>query len=445
MTDFAASLHRAAWRGVPFGMESASAAVGRRKVRHDYPYRDTVWLEDQGKLPRAFRLAGFLVGDSAVYGGGGLQSQIRRIETAAETNGPGILVHPTRGRLTVDLVEPIVITERWDEGNIAELQFSFVHAGLQSFPAIAGALGELVGKAAGLADAAGLTAFSSAVLGPLKNGVSAIASMSSTAADWVGRVQSLARDATGLYGTVSQLGGADFGRYFNGRNSGFLAGLVSPYAGAGSVADLIALGSARRADIATAGAGIVSAISRLGLGGAPADVAGAVQATVATLRGAVANPADGVRMLGALSRFAPLSPASRTPAGTAISDLFQRAAASAIARASATYAPSSADDAQTVRGMALAPIEAAIARAGETGSDDVFQAFRALRKTVVEDLGERGGALARLTRLALPSALPSVVIAQRQYADATRADELVTQADPIHPWFMPLSFAALGS
>jgi prophage DNA circulation protein len=66
MADFSRSLRTASWRGVSFGLEMGSESLGRRKVRHDYPYRDTVWLEDQGKLPRSFRLAGFLIGHSAV-------------------------------------------------------------------------------------------------------------------------------------------------------------------------------------------------------------------------------------------------------------------------------------------------------------------------------------------------------------------------------------------
>lgn len=443
MPSFLDTLHPASWRGVPFAVKSADETVGRRKVRHDYPYRDSAWLEDQGLLPPEFRIIGFLVEDSAVYGGGSLLSQRQAIRAAARATGQGILVHPMYGRLTVDLMN-LIISER-ETGRVLELQFNFVQGGTQIFPAITGALGDLVGEAAGLADSAGLSAFSASVLVPLQSGISAATSIETTAGEWIERVQALARDATSLYGTVSQLGGADYGRYFNGRNSGFLAGLSSPYAGAASVADLIKLGAANRAAITDAAGSIHAALSEIGITKTSQDVGSAITATVAALQASAADPADGVRLLGSLASFTPLSPASRTVAGLATSDLFQRAAAAAVARASAAYAPFSADDAHAVRASALAPIEAVIARAGQTAEDGVFEAYRKLRKAVVDDLGARGGSLSRLIAVDLPSSMPDVVVAQRLYADASRAAELVTEANPKHPLFMPRTFKALAN
>lgn len=440
---FADELRRASWRGVPFGMEQGSARYGRRKVRHDYPYRDTIWLEDQGKLPREFRVMGFLIGDSAIYGGGSAIDQVARMERAAEQKGAGILVHPTRGALSVELLD-LVINERWDEGNYFELQFSFVQAGQQLFPTILGNLSDLVGSAADLADKAGLGDFVSKVAGPLQLGLGTAAGIAQTAGEWVERVQDLARDATGLYGTLSQLGGQDFGRFFNGRNAGFLSGLTSVYAGAASVTDLIRIGSDRRAAVTSAADGLTAAIGGLGTSTDAGAVAAAAQATVASLQASAADPKDGVRMLADLAAFDPVGGFSSSAGGQATSDLFRRAASAAIARVSATYAPASADDAHAVRGVVLAPIEATIARAGATAADDVFAAYRALRKAVVDDLGARGGSLARLAEVQLPSPLPSVVVAQQRYLDAGREAELVIQANPIHPWFMPLAFKALA-
>lgn len=439
-------LHRASWRGVPFGMDQSSGRYGRRIVQHAYPYRDTVWPEDQGKLPREFRIIGFLIGDSLIYGGGDVISQIKRMERAAEASGAGTLVHPTRGHITVTLLD-FVLYERTEDGfgSYAEVQFNFLQGGQQLFPAIFSNLSDLVGKAASLADKAGIGDFVSKVAGPLRNGLDAAASISTTAGEWLDRVQDLARDATGLYGTLSQLGGADFGRFFNGRNAGFLSGLSSVYAGATSVRDLIVIGSDRRAAVVEASATVQAAVADLGVGTSPEDLAGAMQAAVTALAAATADPGDGVRVLSALAAFTPSGAAARTPAGVATSDLFQRAAAAAIARISATYAPASADDAHAARGVVLAPVEAAIARAGATAADDVFSAFRGLRKAVVDDLGGRGGALTRLADVRLPRPTPSVVVAQQRYRDAARAEELVTQVQPVHPWFMPTAFKALAS
>lgn len=441
---FADILHRASWRGVPFALELGSGRYGRRKVRHDYPYRDEVWLEDQGKLPREFRLTGFIVGDSAVYGGGDVIGQIKRMERAAEQVGAGLLVHPTRGHITVELLD-LVITERWDEGNVAELQFSFVQGGKQQFPTLGPNRGGLVGLAAGRVDRAGLSAFTTRLAGPLKNGLDAVTAVAATAREWTDKIRTLSRDATSLYGTVSQLGGADFGRFFNGRNSGFLSGLVSPYAGAGSVGDLIALGSSLRATVASAADLVGARIGSLGTASDPVAIAASAQSVVAALQASAADPQDGVRILAALADFAPTGAMARTLGGEAASDLFRRASAAAIARVSATYAPASADDAHAVRARVLGPIEIAIARAGETGADEVFSTLRDLRKAVVDDLGARGGSLARLETLDLAAPRPSVVIAQQRYLDAGREAELVTQAVPIHPFFMPTRFKALSA
>jgi prophage DNA circulation protein len=444
MTDFARTLHKASWRGVPFGLDMGTSTVGRRKVRHDYPYRDTVWLEDQGKLPPSFKLQGFLIGNSAIYGGGDVQSQRVKIQAAAEAEGQGILVHPSRGRLNVDLLD-LVITERWDEGNYFELLFTFVQGGAQVFPSAAPALRDQVAKAATRADAAGIASFVKKVAGPLKQGVAAATLIKATANQWIHKISGLARDATSLYGTVSQLGGADFGRFFNGRNAGFLAGLVSPYAGAGSVGDLISAGAAQRSRVSSALGLITSTIDRIGVGASAGDVAASVHGGIEALRASVADPADGIRLMSSLAKFSAVLSGPQSAIVDATSDLFRQGAAVALTRVGANYAPSSADDASTARAAVLRPLEAVIRLAGDSGDDDVFSALRGLRKTVVDDLGQRGGALARLTEIQTLQALPSVVIAHEKYGDAARALELVTQAGPVHPWFMPTHLTALAN
>lgn len=443
MVSFADSLQRASWRGVPFGVLGEQSTHGRRLARHDYPYRDTIWLEDQGKAAPGYRITGFLVTDSAVYGGGDVIGQRKSMQSAAEANGQGVLVHPSLGRKTVNLFD-VVISSRWDEGQYFELQFTFVEGGGQLFPAVLAALGDLVSKVSGLADLAGVGDFVSQVTGPLQQGLDAATSMATTASEWIGQAQSLARDATSLYGTVSQLGGADYGRYFNGRNAGFLTGLVSPYSGASSVADLISAGATQRQVITQAAAAVQTAIGSLGVGTSPADVATAVQAHVAALQGSAADPADGLRILAGMTTFVPVSTASATTAGGAIGDVYRRAAAVAMARVSATYAPSSADDASAARMTVTAPLDAEISLAGNTGADGVFSALRTVRKAVTDDLGQRGGALASLTQMVTPKPMPAIVIASRQYDDPSRSAELITQADPIHPWFMPTAFTALA-
>ncbi len=42
-------LHQASFRGVPFAVLEADGLFGRRQAVHEYPYRETAWVEDMGR------------------------------------------------------------------------------------------------------------------------------------------------------------------------------------------------------------------------------------------------------------------------------------------------------------------------------------------------------------------------------------------------------------
>ena len=116
----------------------------------------------------------------------------------------------------------------------------------------------------------------------------------------------------------------------------------------------------------------------------------------------------------------------------------------ALCRASTSYQPSSFDDAAALRTQITDLLDAEILIAGDQGADATFDALRNLRTAVVRDLTARGANLAQLAEITSPTTMPATVIAQRVYRDSERADELVIQADPRHPAFMPVSFRALS-
>ncbi|MGJ7611157.1 MULTISPECIES: hypothetical protein [unclassified Variovorax] len=181
------------------------------------------------------------------------------------------------------------------------------------------------------------------------------------------------------------------------------------------------------------------------------DFAATAQAVAATLLAATNDPADAVRMLTTLSIFAPSQPTPASAVGVAMStmqsgcgDLFRRAALVALCRASTDYQPSSFDDAAALRTQLTDLLDAEILIAGDQGADATFEALRSLRTAVVRDLTLRGANLAQLMTITTPTVVPSTVIAQRVYRDSERADQLVVQANPRHPAFMPVSFQALS-
>jgi prophage DNA circulation protein len=129
----------------------------------------------------------------------------------------------------------------------------------------------------------------------------------------------------------------------------------------------------------------------------------------------------------------------------ACGDLFRRAAVVALATASSSYQPTSYNDAVTIRETVTGFIDNEITIAGDEGDDSTYGALRALRQAVVTDLVARGANLAQVTTFTFGAPLPALYLANRIYQDPTRSDQLVAQANPVHPAFMPASFQALAS
>ncbi|HLO61777.1 MAG TPA: DNA circularization N-terminal domain-containing protein, partial [Azonexus sp.] len=112
---------------MPFQVEAADVAAGRRNVLHEYPQRDKSWSEDLGRAARLNEVEGFLVGDDYV-------DQAKKLLDALEQPGPGTLVHPWFGTLTVSLREPGKISFSRSLGH-ARVVMSFVESGEVAYPA----------------------------------------------------------------------------------------------------------------------------------------------------------------------------------------------------------------------------------------------------------------------------------------------------------------------
>jgi prophage DNA circulation protein len=146
----------ASWRGVGFVMDVGQTTTGRRIAIHEYPYRDSIWAEDLGKLPRRFSFQAFLTGDD-VY------QQRDAMIAACEQPGEGTLVHPTMGSIQCILVD-FSTTDRRERGRYVEIAFSFVISTSILFPQTIVATGDNTNSMAAQLDqaaagdfAAGLT------------------------------------------------------------------------------------------------------------------------------------------------------------------------------------------------------------------------------------------------------------------------------------------------
>ena len=454
-------LQQASFNGVPFAVFGGEARFGRRVVPHEYPMRDKPYVEDLGRAMRRIRLVGFLVENSLVYGGGSVIAQREALIAAAESAGQGTLIHPTLGRLTVSVPE-LAVSERWDVGRYFEVNFTFIESGDRIFPTVSQGAGSLLSQ---LADALGVSSaldFVNSMTATVNLGLGIVNGVLSLGKAVVGAVVGvvanvaviagqISRDATNLANLGSLLTG-NFGRYANANvSSAFATGQSSSGAAPWTVASLTAQGAENRAAVETASSALEQAASSLDSSTVSA-FPDSVQTLVDAVASSIQNPGDVINRLAALATYVPSGPTGAGQVGNAMavaqaasSALVRRSAIASIANAVATYAPSSYDDAASLRTQVTGYIDAEILIAGDNGDDNSYGALRALRQCVVQTLTTNGANLAPLQQFTFKANMPALALAMRIYQDASRSDQLVSEANPVHPAFMPDSFQALSS
>lgn len=95
-------------------------------MTHEYPFRDAPYVEDLGRKARVYSVTAFVVGPTYM----GLRDAL--IE-AMESFGPGKLIHPFLGTLTVQPGE-YSFTETRDDGGMASFTLSFLQSTAVVYP-----------------------------------------------------------------------------------------------------------------------------------------------------------------------------------------------------------------------------------------------------------------------------------------------------------------------
>lgn len=95
--DWRKTLFPASFRGVPFETERDEEQGGRRIVGHEFPMRDTPFLEDLGEAKREYDITAYVAADDA-------ETRAAALLAVFAQRGAGILVLPTHGPLTVRCV-----------------------------------------------------------------------------------------------------------------------------------------------------------------------------------------------------------------------------------------------------------------------------------------------------------------------------------------------------
>lgn len=272
---------------------------------------------------------------------------------------------------------------------------------------------------------------------------------------WTALASAAAADATNLFRMLVLLPApspeTEYGRYAGGRAVSPFPGVAAPIVDpTTTVAALEQQAAADRATVATAVAAAQAAAASLAASSA-ASFATAIQGVTAALLAVIADPADAMRLLPRLANFSPAPLPASSAYGkneaaivTAVGAVCRRAALTALARASALYQPQSQADAAAIMESVCGALEAEELIAGDAGADATFETLRAMRAAVAQDLAVRGANLAPVVTVNTGAPLPSLLLANRLYQDSSRAAELMAEADPIHPAFMPTAFQALA-
>jgi prophage DNA circulation protein len=375
----------ASFKGVPFKVDEGGQAGGRRAALFEFAKSDTPYAEDMGRRGRKRGIAGYVIGDDYT-------AQRDALIEACESEGPGILIHPTLGALNV-ICDLYSTRESRLRGGICMFEFLFIEAG--EAPSAA-ATDDTQDQVSSQADATG-DAASSALDQALSVAFDAGASVANIAEG----VSILTDALTALNGTVTgQLGIPGSDLFF-------------------AINDLIA---AAETDIRAMALGspLLAVFEQATATGA---TLGGMNAVLAELQAAAPTGPIGVAIVNATINMTLIEQARILSATTFTSS---DDASAAIATNNENYAAA----------------EETVFDSGDTGT---YQALVALHGAVTHDLVNRALQLPSLVAYSFARSLPSLVMAWRLYADVSRAGELVAQNKVIHPAFMPASGTALSS
>ncbi|MEI7411055.1 DNA circularization protein [Pectobacterium aroidearum] len=427
-------LHQASFRGIPFAVVAANGSFGRRQAVHEYPYRDTAWIEDVGRSTRKMTLRGFLIQDSAKYNAPDVIKQRESLIAACEALGSGTLIHPTLGELIVSIPEGgLKINESMDSGRVFEFSLTIIESGLKVF-AITGnsAAATLVKDGFLKTVSTSALTFIAQVKGEMRSATQAIKTIKNVANFWVNMVNSTVSEVTNLGNTLrSTFGSERYGRYNRGNtDADNYQSLIN---------QVMAQGVVDRESILDKTKDVRNASSIEGF-------ADAVNVAVVAILNSSGGLEDRVRALENLTTLSDstlyATEADRNVSDSAVIFIIVLCTA-AMVSAAVEYNPSSSDEATALQNRVCEKLDDALVNVGNRAEDDVYAQLLELRKSFIDAMRIKSGTLASVMQVTVPKTLPSLTLANRLYQDATRSDELIQETNPRHPAFMPTTFTAL--
>ncbi len=406
--SFWPGLRPASFRGVPFdAFEEHSEAGGRRLVRHEFPLRDTPYAEDMGRKAGQWQVEAFILRNRwADY-----EAARDRLRDALNAPGPGTLIHPWLGQMSV-AVDSYTLRESTREGGYCKFSVTFVEAGSLTCPDIQTDTAARAEEAAKAAEEAAEESFLDRLeLLPedLENALSFAEGIADTVINYLNAGSGLLLDA----------------------KAQIRRGISIPQRLAGALLGLVASAMSMTA---LPGLGVTSASSGSSDSGAPYSFGGFDQ--------------DAFSAMLSIRKDAPTDPwegAAPEASGAGVSTVADRVYAPIIdytaAVTVAELAAQAADTDFSTADDALAAFEVVVGALDSVQAthcpDTVYAALDDLRSALAEDMIERGAKLPRLGTARLAATMPALAASYRLYGTAEYADELVSRNNIRHPGRVP--------
>lgn len=445
-------INEASFRGVPFGVLSADATYGRQVAIHEYPYRDSVWVEDLGRSARRFTLRGFLVQDSLAYQAGDVFSQRDNLIAACETSGSGLLVHPTLGELTVYVPDGgLRIEESVDSERVFVFSLAFVEAGDRAFSIVHSASTSATESWYKTLTTTASVAIAT-ITGEMNSISGAIRTIRSTVSAWKNVLDNTVNSATNLVSTVSSLFcSPSYSRYAYGNGSDTASGSTGTVDTSGTLVTVVS-GEDEKDSMAVIQASVVNdrnnleeAIASLDETTTVADTVNAVQNIITAIVDASGSDEEKIRITTEMAATTDKSyHTGATNAGiAATTEAYIRAVtAGALLMLLMKYTPRDVEEAQSMMDRTAGVVTEVMNLLASRKDDESYNALDAQYTAFVERWRDAYLSSPDYVQVTTRSPLPSLLLAQRLYQDASRSGVLVRAASPVHPAFMPVSFKA---
>ncbi|WP_338804418.1 DNA circularization N-terminal domain-containing protein [Xenorhabdus griffiniae] len=442
-------LHPASFRGVPFAVISGESVFGRRQAVHEYPYRDTAWIEDLGRATRKITLRGFIVQDSLVYNAPDVITQRKNLVAACETGSTGTLIHPTLGELTVSVTESgLRMTESAESGRVFEFTLTVIESGLKVFAVTNSTKSATeVGQNWLRTYTTMLAKYVSMVRGEIRSVVQGIRIIRQTADQWIGMVTRSVDEVTNLSDMLKNTFGTErYGRYQRGQIGGTVSGATGVRSRDDQQRNEAEIVKKTTANVVMGRKTISDNIEKLTTASTVEAFSEAAGNVVMAIIHSAGSTNEKITIFENLSAF------QNTRYQNGVVDrhvtemtvlLLVVLSAGAMAQVASEFTPANNQDAHDLLTRVCQALDTALVMAGDLGVDEIYDPLLSLQDEFITNATLKGAEAGRLAQFSLPSALPALTVANRIYQDAARSDELVQAANPRHPAFMPTRFKAL--